>query len=54
MSCLTYKNLAIYELTSYLQGEALGRATKGLLEPIQPVGNVGSAGLGWPQGTKYR
>ncbi|XP_015954572.1 uncharacterized protein LOC107478930 isoform X2 [Arachis duranensis] len=31
------------------EGEGLGSSTKGLLEPIQPVGNIGSAGLGWPR-----
>jgi len=30
-----------------VQGEGLGSSTKGLVEPIQPVGNVGTAGLGW-------
>ncbi|XP_022636279.1 uncharacterized protein LOC106759793 isoform X3 [Vigna radiata var. radiata] len=29
------------------EGEGLGSSTKGLVEPIQPVGNVGTAGLGW-------
>lgn len=33
-----------------LQGETLGKTTKGLVEPIQAQGNIGSAGLGWPQG----
>lgn len=32
------------------QGEALGKSQKGLIEPIQAEGNVGNAGLGWPQG----
>ena len=30
-----------------MQGEGLGSSTKGMVEPIQPVGNIGSAGLGW-------
>ncbi|KAL5192038.1 SURP and G-patch domain-containing protein 1-like protein [Glycine soja] len=29
------------------EGEGLGSSTKGLVEPIQPVGNVGTSGLGW-------
>ncbi|TKY73533.1 RNA-binding protein 5-A [Spatholobus suberectus] len=29
------------------EGEGLGSSTKGLVEPIQPVGNIGTAGLGW-------
>jgi len=33
-----------------VQGEALGNTTKGLVEPIKAVGNMGNAGLGWPQG----
>lgn len=32
-----------------VQGEGLGNSTKGMVEPIQPVGNTGSAGLGWPR-----
>ncbi|XP_030938964.1 uncharacterized protein LOC115963883 isoform X1 [Quercus lobata] len=32
------------------EGEGLGSTTKGMVEPIQAVGNVGNAGLGWPQG----
>ncbi|KAK7411090.1 hypothetical protein VNO78_02479 [Psophocarpus tetragonolobus] len=31
------------------EGEGLGNSMKGSLEPIQPVGNVGTAGLGWPR-----
>ncbi|XP_010533470.1 PREDICTED: uncharacterized protein LOC104809251 isoform X2 [Tarenaya hassleriana] len=30
------------------EGETLGRSAKGLLEPLQAVGNTGNAGLGYP------
>ncbi|XP_021900872.1 uncharacterized protein LOC110816846 isoform X3 [Carica papaya] len=37
------------------EGEGLGKTTKGLVEPIQAIGNEGNAGLGWPRGrTKQR
>lgn len=29
------------------QGEPLGSSTKGIIEPIQAIGNRGFAGLGW-------
>lgn len=32
-----------------LQGETLGKNAKGLVEPIQAVGNTGNVGLGFPQ-----
>lgn len=31
----------------FAQGEALGCSNKGLIEPLQAMGNKGSAGLGW-------
>ncbi|XP_023635237.1 uncharacterized protein LOC17879185 isoform X3 [Capsella rubella] len=31
------------------EGETLGKNTKGLVEPIQAVGNTGNVGLGFPQ-----
>ncbi|XP_024005766.1 uncharacterized protein LOC18029120 isoform X2 [Eutrema salsugineum] len=31
------------------EGETLGKNTKGLVEPIQAVGNTGNVGLGYPQ-----
>ncbi|CAN8276241.1 unnamed protein product [Cochlearia groenlandica] len=31
------------------EGERLGKNTKGLVEPIQAVGNTGNVGLGYPQ-----
>ncbi|XP_022921822.1 SUPPRESSOR OF ABI3-5 isoform X4 [Cucurbita moschata] len=34
------------------EGEGLGNSMKGMVEPLQAVGNIGNAGLGWPQGTK--
>lgn len=40
----------LLESMGWKEGEGLGNTTKGLLEPIQAVGNVGNAGLGWPQG----
>ncbi|KAH7528425.1 hypothetical protein FEM48_Zijuj05G0070800 [Ziziphus jujuba var. spinosa] len=40
----------ILKSMGWKEGEALGKTTKGLLEPIQAEGNIGSAGLGWPQG----
>lgn len=30
-----------------LQGEALGKSTTGLVEPLKAIGNKGNAGLGW-------
>ncbi|EOY20866.1 hypothetical protein QUC31_007067 [Theobroma cacao] len=39
----------ILEGMGWKEGEALGSTTKGLTEPLQPIGNIGSAGLGWPQ-----
>ncbi|GMJ13505.1 hypothetical protein like AT4G34140 [Hibiscus trionum] len=43
----------ILEGMGWKEGEALGSSTKGLTEPLQPIGNIGSAGLGWPQ-TRHR
>ncbi|KAL5577686.1 hypothetical protein UlMin_019385 [Ulmus minor] len=40
----------ILEDMGWKQGEALGKSTKGLVEPIQAEGNIGNAGLGWPRG----
>ncbi|KAJ6729386.1 D111/G-PATCH DOMAIN-CONTAINING PROTEIN [Salix viminalis] len=40
----------ILENMGWKEGEALGNTTKGLVEPIKAVGNMGNAGLGWPQG----
>lgn len=39
----------LLEGMGWKEGEGLGSSTKGLVEPIQPVGNIGSAGLGWPR-----
>ncbi|XP_022738177.1 uncharacterized protein LOC111290923 isoform X3 [Durio zibethinus] len=39
----------ILEGMGWKEGEALGSTTKGLTEPLQPIGNIGNAGLGWPQ-----
>ncbi|XP_057951770.1 uncharacterized protein LOC131146296 [Malania oleifera] len=45
----------ILENMGWKEGEALGKTSKGLLEPLQAVGNKGNAGLGWGQGlTKYQ
>ncbi|KAF3437483.1 hypothetical protein FNV43_RR20236 [Rhamnella rubrinervis] len=38
----------ILKSMGWKEGEALGKTTKGLVEPIQAQGNIGSAGLGWP------
>ncbi|GLU20759.1 hypothetical protein SLE2022_369410 [Rubroshorea leprosula] len=43
----------IMESMGWKEGEALGSTRKGLKHPLQPVGNIGNAGLGWPQ-TKRR
>ncbi|TXG50226.1 hypothetical protein EZV62_022750 [Acer yangbiense] len=40
------------ESMGWKEGEALGSTTEGLVEPIQAIGNIGSAGLGWPQGRR--
>ncbi|KAL2340935.1 hypothetical protein Fmac_008875 [Flemingia macrophylla] len=37
----------LLEGMGWKEGEGLGSSTKGLVEPIQPVGNAGTAGLGW-------
>ncbi|KAK2388847.1 D111/G-patch domain-containing protein [Trifolium repens] len=39
----------LLEGMGWKEGEGLGSSTKGMVEPIQPVGNIGSAGLGWPR-----
>ncbi|KAK4264373.1 hypothetical protein QN277_025561 [Acacia crassicarpa] len=44
----------IMKSMGWKEGERLGSSTKGLLEPIQPVGNIGSAGLGWSRQGKKR
>lgn len=36
-----------FKLYLIVQGEALGGSVKGLMEPLQAVGNKGNAGLGW-------
>ncbi|PQP99542.1 uncharacterized protein Pyn_14533 [Prunus yedoensis var. nudiflora] len=40
----------LLENMGWKEGEALGKSTKGLVEPIQAHSNIGNAGLGWPQG----
>ncbi|XP_062028076.1 uncharacterized protein LOC133743991 [Rosa rugosa] len=40
----------VLESMGWKEGETLGKTTKGLVEPIQAQGNIGSAGLGWPRG----
>ncbi|XP_008464536.2 uncharacterized protein LOC103502387 isoform X3 [Cucumis melo] len=42
----------ILKSMGWKEGEGLGNSTKGVVEPLQAIGNVGNAGLGWPQGTK--
>lgn len=42
----------ILESMGWKEGEALGRGTNGLIEPLQAVGNKGNAGLGWDDGRK--
>lgn len=37
----------ILESMGWQEGEALGSSVKGLMEPLQAVGNKGNAGLGW-------
>ncbi|PKA63906.1 hypothetical protein AXF42_Ash004916 [Apostasia shenzhenica] len=37
----------ILESMGWKHGEALGRSNKGILEPLNPAGNKGYAGLGW-------
>ncbi|KAF4362729.1 hypothetical protein G4B88_018347 [Cannabis sativa] len=39
----------ILENMGWKEGEALGKTMKGLVEPIQAEGNIGSAGLGYPR-----
>ncbi|KAK3037551.1 hypothetical protein RJ639_030359 [Escallonia herrerae] len=39
----------ILQNMGWKEGEALGNSTKGLREPLQAIGNKGSAGLGWDQ-----
>ncbi|OMP12114.1 hypothetical protein CCACVL1_00121 [Corchorus capsularis] len=43
----------ILEGMGWKEGDALGSSTKGLTEPLQPIGNMGNAGLGWPQTRRY-
>ncbi|KAG2678807.1 hypothetical protein I3760_11G021400 [Carya illinoinensis] len=40
----------LLENMGWKEGEGLGNTTKGLVDPIQAVRNVGNAGLGWPHG----
>lgn len=42
----------ILKSMGWKEGEGLGKSTKGMVEPLQSVGNVGNAGLGWPEGIK--
>ncbi|XP_031745488.1 LOW QUALITY PROTEIN: uncharacterized protein LOC101205178 [Cucumis sativus] len=42
----------ILKSMGWKEGEGLGNSRKGMVEPLQAIGNVGNAGLGWPQGTK--
>ncbi|XP_022886148.1 uncharacterized protein LOC111402218 [Olea europaea var. sylvestris] len=42
----------ILESMGWKEGEALGRGTNGLIEPLQAIGNKGNAGLGWDDGRK--
>ncbi|GFZ07836.1 D111/G-patch domain-containing protein [Actinidia rufa] len=44
----------ILESMGWKEGEALGSSSKGLIEPLQAVGNKGNAGLGWDQSRRYR
>lgn len=37
----------LLENMGWKEGEALGKTNKGLLEPLQALGNNGNAGLGW-------
>ncbi|BAF04052.2 Os01g0170100, partial [Oryza sativa Japonica Group] len=37
------------ENMGWKEGEALGKSTKGMVEPIQPTVNKHGAGLGWKQ-----
>ncbi|CAJ2644556.1 uncharacterized protein LOC123898595 isoform X2 [Trifolium pratense] len=39
----------LLEGMGWKEGEGLGSSTKGMVDPIQAVGNIGSAGLGWPR-----
>ncbi|KAF5207935.1 G-patch domain-containing protein [Thalictrum thalictroides] len=39
----------VLENMGWKEGEALGKSTKGLLQPLEAVGNKGLAGLGWNQ-----
>ncbi|XP_017253802.1 uncharacterized protein LOC108223863 isoform X2 [Daucus carota subsp. sativus] len=42
----------ILESMGWQEGEALGNSGKGLIEPLQAVGNKGNAGLGWDHGRR--
>ncbi|KAL3512781.1 hypothetical protein ACH5RR_025498 [Cinchona calisaya] len=42
----------LLEGMGWKEGEALGRSTKGLVEPLQAIGNKGNAGLGWEDSRK--
>ncbi|CAN1347895.1 hypothetical protein LINPERPRIM_LOCUS41275 [Linum perenne] len=44
----------ILEGMGWQEGEGLGSSRKGLVEPIQAVGNTGNAGLGWPKSNKRK
>lgn len=42
----------LLENMGWKEGEALGKNTKGLVEPLQAIGNKGNAGLGWDDSRK--
>ncbi|KAM7275594.1 hypothetical protein ACFE04_017460 [Oxalis oulophora] len=42
------------ENMGWKQGEGIGKTTKGMVEPIQSLGNIGNAGLGWNQRKRNR
>ncbi|CAN6446171.1 unnamed protein product [Victoria cruziana] len=44
----------LLERMGWKEGEGLGKTQKGLLQPVQAVGNKGSAGLGWKNDRAWR
>ncbi|CDP16957.1 unnamed protein product [Coffea canephora] len=42
----------LLENMGWKEGETLGKSTKGLVEPLQAIGNKGNAGLGWDDSRK--
>ncbi|XP_022135060.1 uncharacterized protein LOC111007141 isoform X2 [Momordica charantia] len=42
----------ILKSMGWKEGEGLGNSTKGMVEPLEAVGNIGNAGIGWPRGIK--